>query len=148
MVTSSRCYYWPLQWRWRWPALASTPSIGRSRGGKVGRPVALDKTITGLHHVTVIAGDAQENLDFYSGVLGMRLVKKTVNQDVPGTYHLFYADGLAHAGTDLTFFPWPDMAPGSTGVGLTVEVALAVPMGTLEYWRERLGGHPRPTREG
>ena len=69
-------------------------------------------TITGLHHITVIAGDPQENLDFYVGVLGMRLVKRTVNQDVPGTYHLFYADGAAHPGTDLTFFPWPDMAPG------------------------------------
>jgi glyoxalase family protein len=103
--------------------------------------VPLDKTITGLHHITVIAGDAQENLDFYSGVLGMRLVKKTVNQDVPGTYHLFYADGVAHAGTDVTFFPWPDMAPGRTGVGLTVEVALAVPTGSLEYWAERLEGH-------
>ncbi len=97
--------------------------------------------ITGLHHITVIAGDPQENLDFYVGVLGMRLVKKTVNQDVPGTYHLFYADGAAHAGTDLTFFPWPDMAPGQTGVGLTVEVALAVPAGSLGYWTERLTRH-------
>ena len=103
--------------------------------------MALDDTITGLHHVTVIAGDAQENLDFYTGVMGMRLVKKTVNQDVPGTYHLFYADGLAHAGTDLTFFPWPDMAPGRGGVGLTVEVALAVPRDSLEYWAGRLEEH-------
>ena len=101
--------------------------------------MALDDTVTGLHHVTVIAGDAQENLDFYAGVLGMRLVKKTVNQDVPGTYHLFYADGDAHAGTDLTFFPWPDMAPGQAGVGLAMEVALAVPAGSLGYWAERLG---------
>ena len=103
--------------------------------------MALDNSITGLHHITVIAGDPQENLDFYSGILGMRHVKKTVNQDVPGTYHLFYADGVAHAGTDLTFFPWPDMEPGRTGVGLTVEVALAVPIGTLGYWAERLEGH-------
>ena len=103
--------------------------------------MALDNTITGLHHITVIAGDAQENLDFYAGVLGMRLVKKTVNQDVPGTYHLFYADGAAHAGTDLTFFPWPDMAPGRPGVGLTVEVALAVPGGSLQYWADRLESH-------
>lgn len=103
--------------------------------------MALDNTITGLHHITVIAGDAQENLDFYAGVLGMRLVKKTVNQDVPGTYHLFYADGEAHAGTDLTFFPWPDMPPGQSGVGLTVEVALAVPTGSLEYWSDRLAHH-------
>jgi len=108
--------------------------------------------ITGLHHITVIAGDPQENLDFYVGVVGMRLVKKTVNQDVPGTYHLFYADGAAHAGTDLTFFPWPDMAPGQTGVGLTVEVALAVPTGSLVYWAERLTRNgvevAEPTRFG
>lgn len=103
--------------------------------------MALNNNITGLHHITVIAGDAQENLDFYAGVLGMRLVKKTVNQDVPGTYHLFYADGDAHAGTDLTFFPWPDMTPGQQGVGLTVEVALAVSPGSLRYWAGRLEHH-------
>ncbi|HJR16620.1 MAG TPA: ring-cleaving dioxygenase [Gemmatimonadales bacterium] len=97
--------------------------------------------ITGLHHITVIAGDAQENLDFYTGVMGMRLVKKTVNQDVPGTYHLFYADAVAHPGTDLTFFPWPDMAPGVVGVGLTVEVTLAVPTGSLQFWAGRLEQH-------
>jgi glyoxalase family protein len=103
--------------------------------------VALDNAITGLHHITVIAGDAQENLDFYAGVMGMRLVKKTVNQDVPGTYHLFYADADAHAGTDLTFFPWPDMASGQRGVGLTVEVALAIPTESREYWADRLAHH-------
>jgi glyoxalase family protein len=101
--------------------------------------MSTDATVTGLHHITVIAGDAQENLDFYVGVLGMRLVKKTVNQDVPGTYHLFYADGDAHAGTDITFFPWPDMGPGRLGTGLAVEVALAVPENSLGYWAERLG---------
>ena len=71
--------------------------------------------ITGLHHITAIAADPQVNLDFYSGTLGMRLVKKTVNQDVPDTYHLFYADAEGHPGTDLTFFPWPEMAPGGKG---------------------------------
>ena len=65
--------------------------------------------ITGLHHVTAIAGPAQENLDFYAGILGMRLVKKSVNQDDPSTYHLFYADGEGHPGSDLTFFPWAHM---------------------------------------
>jgi glyoxalase family protein len=104
--------------------------------------------ITGLHHVTVIGGDPQENLDFYVGVMGMRLVKKTVNQDVPGTYHLFYADAEAHAGTDLTFFPWPDMAPGRAGTGLTVEVALAVPSGSLTYWSDRLATHGIRTEQG
>ncbi|HEU4682498.1 MAG TPA: ring-cleaving dioxygenase [Gemmatimonadales bacterium] len=103
--------------------------------------MALDNTITGLHHVTAIAGDPQENLDFYVGVMGMRLVKRSVNQDAPGSYHLFYADAEGHAGSDLTFFPWPGMAAGRTGTGLTVEVALAVPSGSLDYWAERLGSH-------
>jgi glyoxalase family protein len=94
--------------------------------------------VTGLHHVTAIAGNAQENLDFYAGVLGMRLVKKSVNQDDPGTYHLFYADGEGHPGTDLTFFPWPDLPPGRKGTGLTIEVALAAPAASMEFWRERL----------
>ena len=98
-------------------------------------------TITGLHHVTVIAGDPQQNLDFYVGVLGMRLVKRSVNQDAPDTYHLFYADAEGHAGTDLTFFPWPAMPAGRRGVGLTNEVALAVPPGSLAYWAERLARH-------
>ena len=94
--------------------------------------------ITGIHHITCIAGDAQENLDFYAGVLGMRLVKKSVNQDSPDTYHLFFADGDAHPGTDLTFFPWPGMPRGRDGTGLAAEIALSVPEGTLEYWRARL----------
>ena len=94
--------------------------------------------ITGLHHVTAIAGDPQRNLDFYTGVLGMRLVKRSVNQDAPDTYHLFYADAEGHPGSDLTFFPWPDLPPGKRGVGLTNEVALAVPPGTLGWWSERL----------
>jgi len=94
--------------------------------------------ITGIHHVTCIAGDPQENFDFYTGVLGMRLVKKSVNQDVPDTYHLFYADGEAHPGADLTFFPWPKLSPVQKGIGLAIEVALAVPRGSLGYWEDRL----------
>ncbi|HSC58299.1 MAG TPA: ring-cleaving dioxygenase [Gemmatimonadales bacterium] len=94
--------------------------------------------VHGLHHVTCIAGDPQENLDFYTKVLGMRLVKKSINQDAPDTYHLFYADAAGSPGTDLTFFPWPDAAPGRPGVGLTNEVMLAVPAGTLPWWRVRL----------
>src|SRR5580765_5348650 len=96
------------------------------------------KGVNGLHHITAIAGPAQENLDFYAGVLGMRLVKKSVNQDDPGTYHLFYADAEGHPGTDLTFFPWEQMAPPRLGHGLAVEVALEVPAGSLEFWAERL----------
>jgi glyoxalase family protein len=98
-------------------------------------------SVTGLHHVTCIAGDAQENVDFYSGVLGMRLVKKSVNQDSPGTYHLFYADGDGHPGTDITFFPWPQMPPAKPGVGLSMEVSLAIPLGSVDYWRDRLQEH-------
>lgn len=96
------------------------------------------RTVTGLHHVTAIAGPAQENLDFYAGVLGMRLVKKSVNQDDPGTYHLFYADAEGHPGTDLTFFPWAHLAPARKGHGLSTEVSLAVPPDSLTYWGTRL----------
>ncbi|MDB4909012.1 MAG: mhqO [Gemmatimonadetes bacterium] len=96
-------------------------------------------SITGLHHVTAIAGDAQENVDFYTRVLGMRLVKRSVNQDSPGTYHLFYADDAGTPGTDLTFFPWPALHPARRGHGLSMEVSLAVPPRSLEeYWTGRL----------
>ena len=94
--------------------------------------------VRGLHHITAIAGPAQENLDFYAGVLGMRLVKKSINQDDPGTYHLFYADAEGHPGTDLTFFPWAQMAPPRMGHGLAVEVGLEVPAGSLAWWGARL----------
>jgi len=96
------------------------------------------RSVGGLHHVTAIAGPAQENLDFYAGVLGMRLVKKSVNQDDPGTYHLFYADAVGHPGSDLTFFPWDQMAPPIMGHGLTNEVELEVPAGSMEFWSARL----------
>jgi len=94
--------------------------------------------VHGLHHVTAIAGPAQENLDFYAGILGMRLVKKSVNQDDPGTYHLFYADAAGHPGTDLTFFPWAHLAPPRQGHGLSTEVALTVPPDSLDFWGQRL----------
>jgi glyoxalase family protein len=94
--------------------------------------------VNGLHHVTAISGPAQENLDFYVGVLGMRLVKKSVNQDDPGTYHLFYADAEGHPGSDLTFFPWAHLAPPRLGHGLAVEVGLTVPPGSLAFWGQRL----------
>jgi len=105
------------------------------------------RSVTGLHHVTAISGPAQENLDFYAGVLGMRLVKKSVNQDDPGTYHLFYADAAGHPGTDLTFFPWERMAPARRGHGLAHEVSLAVPLGSLEFWAARLARYGVTTGE-
>jgi glyoxalase family protein len=96
------------------------------------------RPVNGLHHITAISGPAQENLDFYTGVLGMRLVKKSVNQDDPGTYHLFYADAEGNPGTDLTFFPWAQMAPPRIGHGLAVEVGLEVPPDSLDFWAARL----------
>jgi glyoxalase family protein len=95
-------------------------------------------SVLGIHHVTAISGDAQENVNFYAGLLGMRLVKRSVNQDDPGTYHLFYADAAGHPGSDLTFFPWAHMAPGRLGAGLIWEVGLAVPAGSLPFWQRRL----------
>jgi glyoxalase family protein len=103
--------------------------------------------INGVHHITAISGPAQENLDFYAGVLGMRLVKKSVNQDDPGTYHLFYADAAGTPGSDLTFFPWAQMAPPRMGHGLATEVSLEIPVGSLSYWAarlERYGTRPEP----
>ncbi len=98
----------------------------------------MNNPVHGLHHITAIAGPAQENLDFYAGILGMRLVKRSINQDDPGTYHLFYADAEGHPGTDLTFFPWAQMAPPRMGHGLAVEVGLEVPPGSLAWWGARL----------
>ena len=81
----------------------------------------------GIHHVTAIAGPARRNLDFYTRTLGLRLVKKTVNFDDPGTYHLYYGDETGRPGTILTFFPWEHVAPGRVGIGETQETAFRVP---------------------
>jgi glyoxalase family protein len=94
--------------------------------------------VNGLHHITAIAGPPQENLDFYAGILGMRLVKKSVNQDDPGTYHLFYADAEGHPGSDLTFFPWAQLAPPRIGHGMAREVGLEIPADSLTFWGSRL----------
>lgn len=102
---------------------------------------------SGIHHITCISGDAQENLDFYVGLLGMRLVKKSVNQDAPDTYHLFYADAAGTPGTDLTFFPWPNMGPDVPGTGSIAEISLAIPTGSMEYWQQRFTGNGVQTAE-
>ncbi|MBF9234202.1 ring-cleaving dioxygenase [Microvirga alba] len=91
----------------------------------------------GIHHVTAIAGPARRNLAFYTQVLGLRLVKKTVNFDDPGTYHLYFGDGLGQPGTILTFFPWEHVAPGRAGVGTTQETAFRVPEAAIGYWAHR-----------
>lgn len=96
--------------------------------------------IPGLHHVTAIAGEPQANADFYVSVLGLRLVKRTVNFDDPTTYHLYYGDELGRPGTILTFFPWPGAPRGRRGTGQTTATAFAVPRGSLDWWMERLAG--------
>jgi glyoxalase family protein len=92
---------------------------------------------TGIHHVTAIAGDARRNLAFYTQTLGLRLVKKTVNFDDPGTYHLYYGDETGSPGTILTFFPWTHVAPGRLGVGQTQETAFRVPAASIGFWTHR-----------
>lgn len=94
--------------------------------------------VGGIHHITAIAGDPQENLDFYVGVMGLRLVKRSINQDVPDTYHFFFADGGGNPGTDLTFFPWPSMAPRREGASVWGEVSFVVPPGSLGWWTNHL----------
>lgn len=93
---------------------------------------------SGIHHVTMIAGNVQRNVDFYAGVLGMRLVKRTVNFDDPNTYHLYYGDETGAPGTLLTFFPWPGARRGREGAGQFAAVSLAVPAASLGFWLQRL----------
>ena len=95
----------------------------------------------GLHHVTAIASDPQKNLDFYVRVLGLRLVKRTVNFDDPGTYHLYYGDAPGTPGTLITFFPWPGAVRGRAGGGETAATAYAIPPGSADHWTERLEKH-------
>src|ERR687898_1875624 len=91
----------------------------------------------GIHHVTAIAGPARRNLAFYTRTLGLRLVKKTVNFDDPGTYHFYYGDEAGRPGTILTFFPWEHAAPGRLGIGEIQETVFRVPEGALGYWTHR-----------
>lgn len=99
----------------------------------------MSKEILGIHHITAIAGDPQANVDFYTGLLGLRLVKLTVNFDDPTTYHLYYGDGVGHPGTILTFFPWPGAQKGRRGIGQVTETAFTIPAGAMDYWAKRLG---------
>jgi glyoxalase family protein len=95
--------------------------------------------LEGVHHITAISGDAQRNVDFYVGVMGLRLVKKTVNQDDPTVYHLFFADEKGDAGSDLTFFEYPGAPPGRAGDGMIHTIAWRVASTeALDFWAERL----------
>jgi glyoxalase family protein len=103
--------------------------------------------LEGIHHITAITGDAPGNVGFYAGVLGLRLVKKSVNQDDPTVYHLFYADEKGSAGSDLTFFEYPGAAPGRAGEGMVHTIAWRVSSpDALDFWKRRLEGAGVTTR--
>jgi glyoxalase family protein len=105
--------------------------------------------LEGIHHVTCITADAPGNVDFYARVLGLRLVKKTVNQDDPTVYHLFYADELGSAGADMTFFEYPGARRGRAGAGMVHRVSWRVGSEeALEFWAERLGAEGVQTERG
>jgi glyoxalase family protein len=97
-----------------------------------------EKLISGLHHVTALSSDARRNLDFYAGILGLRLVKKTINFDSPDVYHLYYGDYEGSPGALMTFFPYQGIASGRKGTGQVITTSFSVPENSLEYWMNRL----------
>jgi len=98
----------------------------------------MENKILGLHHITAIAGDAKRNFNFYSNILGLRFIKKTVNFDDPGTYHFYFGDEVGSAGTILTFFPWGEgIQQGRKGSGMATEIGYSVPKGSLDFWQKR-----------
>jgi glyoxalase family protein len=96
------------------------------------------RVVPGIHHVTAIAGEPQRNLDFYTQTLGLRLVKKTVNFDDPGTYHFYFADAAGTPGSIMTFFPWPGAYQGRSGVGMASGTAFSIPSSSVDFWASRL----------
>jgi glyoxalase family protein len=98
----------------------------------------MEQLITGIHHVTTIAGDAQQNLDFYAGILGLKLVKKTVNFDAREVYHLYYGNEHGSAGNILTSFPYKGLTPGRHGKGMLNTTAFSLPYDAIEFWEQRL----------
>jgi glyoxalase family protein len=105
--------------------------------------------LEGIHHITAITSDAQDNVDFYAGVLGLRLVKKTVNQDQPTVYHLFFADERGSAGTDLTFFEFPGVPPGRAGAGDVHRIVWRVGSAeSLDFWEKRLAANGIESERG
>ncbi len=97
----------------------------------------MEPKILGLHHITAIANNAQRNYEFYTSVLGLRLVKKTVNFDDPGTYHFYFGNESGTPGTILTFFPWEGIGTGRPGVGMATDIGYSVPKGSLAFWADR-----------
>ena len=103
--------------------------------------------LRGIHHITAIATDPQQNLDFYTEVLGLRFVKRTVNFDDPGSYHFYFGDRVGSPGTIITFFPWPGSRRGTRGTGQVVAASFALPTNALEYWKDRLSRERVPVEE-
>jgi glyoxalase family protein len=97
----------------------------------------MENKILGLHHITAIAGNAKQNLDFYTKVLGQRLVKKTVNFDDPETYHFYFGNEVGTPGTILTFFPWEGIGKGRNGAGMATGIGYSVPKDSLQFWADR-----------
>ncbi|MBB5436578.1 glyoxalase family protein [Pedobacter sp. AK017] len=101
----------------------------------------MNNEILGIHHITAIAGNAKRNYDFYTGILGLRLIKKTVNFDDPHTYHFYYGDEKGTPGSILTFFPWEGIQAGRRGTKQVTEIGYSVPAGSLEFWQNRFEQH-------
>jgi glyoxalase family protein len=104
------------------------------------------KDIFGIHHVTAIAGDPQKNIDFYTQILGLRLVKLTVNFDDPTTYHLYFGDEIGRPGTIITFFPWPNAPKGHKGTGQVIATSFLIPAQSIDYWIDRLKSKKVPVQ--
>ena len=93
----------------------------------------------GIHHITAMVNDAQRNIDFYAGVLGLRLIKKTINFDRPEVYHLYFGNETGDPGTVITFFPWAKQLKGRIGTGQVGVTSYLIPKGTTSFWENRLG---------
>ncbi len=107
----------------------------------------MNKHTAGIHHITAIVGHPQENIDFYAGVLGLRLVKQTVNFDDPGTYHLYFGNKGGKPGTIITFFPWTNAYQGRIGDGQVGVTTYVVPEGALPFWINRLAKFAIPFKK-
>lgn len=105
-----------------------------------------ERKIYGIHHITAITSSALDNLWFYETVLGLRLVKQTVNFDDPYTYHLYYGDATGSPGTILTFFPWDNLPKGSPGSGMVTAISFAIPRSSIDFWKQRLASKKIPTQ--
>src|ERR1700735_2291195 len=124
-----------MSWNARLSLISACTIIPATGGGEP--PDPRRNTMSGIHHVTAIAGNALRNYDFYTRVLGLRMVKKTVNFDDPGTYHFYYGNESGTPGTILTFFPSEWGSSGRAGTGMATEIGYSVPKDSLKFWAER-----------